>query len=71
MKIGSEAHKELFCRTFLEGHRCYEPAELPGASDTRLHRIEDLFERGDVQLEHRGTSENRLHLPHTIVTPNI
>src|SRR5262249_57443817 len=28
MKIGSEAHKELFCRTFLEGHRCYEPAEL-------------------------------------------
>jgi hypothetical protein len=29
MKIGSEAHKELFCRTFLEGHRRYEPAELP------------------------------------------
>jgi hypothetical protein len=29
MKIGSEAHKELFCRTFLEGHRRYEPPELP------------------------------------------
>jgi len=29
MEIGSEAHKELFCRTFLEGHRSYEPAELP------------------------------------------
>lgn len=29
MEIGSEAHKELFCRTFLEGHRKYEPADLP------------------------------------------
>ncbi len=29
MKIGSSAHKELFCRTFLEGHRRYEPESLP------------------------------------------
>jgi hypothetical protein len=29
MQIGSQAHKELFCRTFLEGHRRYEPADLP------------------------------------------
>src|SRR5262245_28425725 len=29
MKIGSPAHKELFCRTFLEGHRRYEPQSLP------------------------------------------
>ncbi len=29
MKIGSEAHKELYCRTFHEGHRVYEAAELP------------------------------------------
>ena len=29
MKIGSEAHKELFCQTFFEGHVKYEPAELP------------------------------------------
>jgi len=29
VEIGSDAHKELFCRTFLEGHRVYEPKELP------------------------------------------
>src|SRR4029453_8166182 len=29
MRIGSPAHKELFCRTFLEGHRSYEPESLP------------------------------------------
>jgi hypothetical protein len=29
MEIGSEAHKELFCRTFFEVHRPYEPAALP------------------------------------------
>jgi hypothetical protein len=29
MKIGSPAHKELFCRTFFEGHEKYEPADLP------------------------------------------
>jgi hypothetical protein len=28
MKIGSEAHKHLFCRTFLEHHQPYEPAQL-------------------------------------------
>jgi hypothetical protein len=29
MKIGSEAHKELFCRSFMESHRQYEPETLP------------------------------------------
>jgi hypothetical protein len=29
MKIGSQAHKELFCRAFFDGHRTYEPADLP------------------------------------------
>ncbi len=29
MRIGSDAHKELFCRTFIDGHRRYEPADLP------------------------------------------
>jgi len=28
MKVGSEAHKQLFCRTFLELHRPYEPEQL-------------------------------------------
>src|SRR4029450_11974820 len=29
MRIGPPAHKELFRRTFLEGHRSYEPESLP------------------------------------------
>jgi hypothetical protein len=29
MLIGSEAHKELFCRTLMETHERYEPRELP------------------------------------------
>lgn len=29
MKIGSEAHKELFCRSFMESHLEYEPEQLP------------------------------------------
>lgn len=29
MRIGSEAHKELFCRSFLSSHMEYDPPELP------------------------------------------
>jgi hypothetical protein len=29
VKVGSEAHKELFCRQFLETHELYDPATLP------------------------------------------
>ncbi|GAC1564389.1 MAG: hypothetical protein NVS3B17_19900 [Vulcanimicrobiaceae bacterium] len=29
MTDGSQAHKTLFCRTFIETHRQFEPAELP------------------------------------------
>ncbi len=29
MRIGSDAHKELFCRWFIETHRAYEPDDLP------------------------------------------
>jgi hypothetical protein len=29
MFIGSQEHKELFCRTFVATHRPYEPADLP------------------------------------------
>lgn len=44
MKIGSEAHKELFCRTFMESHLQYEPEKLPwpqldSASLERLRAI--------------------------------
>lgn len=44
MQIGSTEHKELFCRSFLESHRAYEPADLPwpeldGLSLARLRAI--------------------------------
>jgi hypothetical protein len=29
MKIGSEVHKELFCRSFMESYQEYEPEQLP------------------------------------------
>lgn len=29
MQIGSEDHKQLFCRTFIETHRPYEPKDMP------------------------------------------
>ncbi len=29
MKIGSEAHKALFCESFMVSHRVYEPEQLP------------------------------------------
>ena len=29
MRIGSDAHKELFCRWFIHTHRSYEPEDLP------------------------------------------
>jgi hypothetical protein len=29
MKIGSEVHKELFCRSFIDSHWAYEPEQLP------------------------------------------
>ena len=29
MEVGSADHKELFCRSFMESHRAYEPERLP------------------------------------------
>jgi hypothetical protein len=29
MQIGSTEHKELFCRSFIDSHRPYEPADMP------------------------------------------
>lgn len=44
MKIGSEAHKELFCNTFIESHWVYEPAELawPKLDDVHLQRLRSI-----------------------------
>ena len=44
MKIGSAAHKELFCRTFLAQHRPYEPEQLdwPVLDDEALALLRGL-----------------------------
>ena len=42
--IGSDEHKELFCRTFMESHEGYEPAALPwpALDDVSLERLRAL-----------------------------
>jgi hypothetical protein len=44
MRIGSQEHKELFCRTFLDAHRSYEPKTLPwpDLSEVHLERIKAI-----------------------------
>jgi len=41
MRIGSEEHKELFCRTFIQGHRPYEPPDMawPELDEISLARL--------------------------------
>jgi hypothetical protein len=41
MKVGSQAHKELFCRDFIETHRRFEPHELPwpDLDETNIGRL--------------------------------
>jgi hypothetical protein len=41
MKIGFAAHRELFCRSFMESHLSYEPATLPWP-DLDSHAIERI-----------------------------
>lgn len=44
MKIGSEAHKELFCRSFIESHKEYDPSKLlwPDLDETALKRLQEI-----------------------------
>lgn len=44
MEIGSDAHKELFCRTLLEGHKPYEPERLewPDLGEQHLERLRGI-----------------------------
>ncbi|MBD2185104.1 ferritin-like domain-containing protein [Planktothrix sp. FACHB-1355] len=54
MKIGSEAHKQLFCQSFMESHLKYEPEQLPwpkldGAQLERLRSIPFWDEAFDTE----------------------
>jgi hypothetical protein len=44
MKIGAVAHKELFCRSFKESYREYEPEQLPwpDLDDTALATLRGI-----------------------------
>jgi hypothetical protein len=44
MKIGSEAHKELFCRQFIDSHVRFDPAQLPWPEldDPALERLRSV-----------------------------
>jgi hypothetical protein len=44
MRIGSEEHKQLFCQSFLDSHRLYEPAEMnwPQLDSTTLERLRSI-----------------------------
>lgn len=44
MRIGSQAHKELFCRTFVETHRPFEPEKIvwPDLDAESLARLKSL-----------------------------
>ncbi|MEE2677158.1 MAG: ferritin-like domain-containing protein [Myxococcota bacterium] len=44
MRVGSVDHKELFCRTFFEGHEKYEPADLawPELNEEELQLLRSL-----------------------------
>ena len=44
MKIGSEFHKELFCRSFMESYREYDPETLPwpDLDDESLKRLQAI-----------------------------
>jgi hypothetical protein len=44
MKIGSEAHKELFCQSFIESYQDYEPETLPWPQldDAALARLRGI-----------------------------
>jgi hypothetical protein len=41
MKIGSDEHKERFCRQFIASHRCFDPAALawPDLNEAELRRL--------------------------------
>ena len=44
IRIGSEAHKELFCRVFIETHRPFEPEKIlwPDLNPEGLQRLKSL-----------------------------
>jgi hypothetical protein len=67
MRIGSEAHKELFCRSYIESHLAYEPANLSwphldAESLDRLHQVPFWEEALNTEL--RAGAIIKAYLPY-------
>lgn len=58
MRLGSAAHKALFCEALVESHRPYEPAELPWPEldETALGRLRGLPFWGEALGTERETA---------------
>ncbi|MEH1940032.1 MAG: hypothetical protein V7L01_07430 [Nostoc sp.] len=56
MKLGSVEHKELFCRSFTESYREYEPEYLPcpDLDDTALTSLRSIPLRKKVDTERQA-----------------
>ncbi len=57
MKVGTHEHRDLFCRTFIEGHRSFEPEHLPwpNVDPHYLERLRAIPFWGIAKaLEHRA-----------------
>jgi hypothetical protein len=67
MKIGSKAHKELFCRSYIDSHLPYEPETLPwpqldATSLERLHQVPFWEEALNTEL--KAGAIIKAYLPH-------
>lgn len=67
VRVGSEEHKELFCRVFIETHDPYEPAKVawPDLDDATLKRLRSMpFWNEAVSTEHDVARKVQALVPH-------
>jgi hypothetical protein len=71
MKLGSEAHKALFCAALVATHRAYDPAELPWpeVDETTLGRLRGLPFWGEALGTERETARKIIAYADGIVDP--
>ncbi|WP_416424886.1 ferritin-like domain-containing protein [Pseudomonas sp. App30] len=71
IKVGSEAHKRLFCRMLLDTHNPYKPAVMlwPTLDDEALGRITSL-PIWDIAVQTEGRAQLQVHTyAHTVRDP--
>src|SRR5579871_2931299 len=73
MTDGSEAHKTLFCQTFIDSYRAFEPAELPwpALDETSIDRLRSIpFWAAALRAE-RNAGEMVSRFAETLADPAI